>query len=114
MKRYKKNPNPKMELETISAKLLFDLVEKIGEGVHDGYHIYDVTHGDDMKKRWRCDMGDNGSFEVSHYEGEEEWDMINRDWVWVEGDIYRYTSLSSNYNAYPTLPIDKAFDILNK
>lgn len=105
MKRY----NKKGDVETISAKMVFELIEKIGEGNYTKFSIYDTTN-EDCEKQYRVDCGDIGSFEVSRLSGEEEYDLKYNDWVWIEGIIYRYHSCSTTYAGYPYLPIQKAFD----
>lgn len=112
MKRYKAGANKKLKMENISEKSIFDLVEKHGEGVHDGFHIYTI-HENEERKVYRCDTGDTGSFETIKLSGEEEYDLKTNDWIWVEGVIYRYNCLSTTYNGYPILPINEAFDLLN-
>ena len=100
--------------ERISAKDVFALVEAKGEGNHDGVSIYDVTPSDEDNKvkRFRVDCGDLGSFEVTKMDGDEEYSIIHNDWIFIEGIFYRYHSLRSDYNGYPNLPIEKAYDFL--
>ena len=108
MKRYNKQGN----LETISAKMVFNLVDQLGEGNHSGVSIYDTTNSD-CEKQYRVVCGEIGSFEICKSDGEEEYDLKQNDWVWVEGTVYRYHSLSTTYGGYPYLPIEKAFDELS-
>lgn len=107
-----KRGNSKGEVETISAKTLFGTVLKKGEGQHGSFHIYKTSDYTDDAIRFRCDMGEDGSFEVSKEEGEDEWDTKYNDWIWVKGTIYKYHSCSTTYAGYPYLPIDKAYDLL--
>lgn len=105
MRRY----NTKAEVKTISAKMVFELVEKIGEGDHNGFSVYDTTN-EDCEKQYRIDCGDIGTFGIAKLSGEEDYDLKIDDWVWVEGIIYRYTSFSTIYNGFPCLPIQKAYN----
>ncbi len=105
MRRYDK----KGDIETISAKMVFELIEKTGVGNYGGFSIYDTTN-EDYEKRYRVDCGDLGSFEINKTLGEEEYDLKYGDWIWVEGVKYRYHSCSTTYNGYPYLPIEKAYD----
>jgi hypothetical protein len=105
MRRY----NNKGEVETISAKMVFELIEKMCEGDRDGVSIYDTTD-EECEKRYRVDCGEDGTFGIAKISGEEEYELKKDDWVWVEGVVYRYTSFSTTYNGYPYLPIEKAYD----
>ena len=100
--------------ELISAKKIFILVENLGEGLHinNSIHIYEI---DDEKceKSYRCDCGDYGSFEIKKHNGYEEYNMKNHDFIWIEGIIYTYHCLSTNFSGYPVLPKEKVFDLLN-
>ena len=106
MKRYKEGT---LDIETISAKMVFEIVDKHGEKNLAGISIYETTN-EDCDKRYRVDCGDLGSFEIVRLAGEEDYDLKHNDWIWVEGTIYRYTSCSTTYNGYPYLPIEKAYD----
>lgn len=108
-----KRNNSKGTLETISAKMVFDLVHGLGEGNHSGFSIYDTTT-DSEEKRYRVDCGGIGSFDIAMFSGEEEYNLKYDDWIWIEGIIYRYTSCSTTYNGYPYLTIEVAYDKLNK
>lgn len=110
MKRYSNDIS--MKMIRISAKDIFDSVEKIGIGNHLDLSIYDVSSDSDIK-RYRVDCGEIGSFEVTKLQGDEEFDLKSHDWIYIEGPFYRYSSLSTNFSGYPNLTIDKAFDFLN-
>lgn len=84
MKRYDK----KGDVETISAKMVYELIESIGESTHKGISVY-VTKRDETEDAYRVDCGTIGSFEIRKLQGEEEYDLKYHDWVWVEGVICR-------------------------
>ncbi len=107
MKRY----NNQGQIETISSKMVFDMIEKNGEGNFSGYSIYEITNKSD-EKAFRVDCGFDGSFEIRRIDGEEEFDLKCNDWIWVKGTIYTYSSCSTIFAGYPFLPIEKAYDKL--
>lgn len=96
----------------MNASNIFELIQRKGEGNYDDYSVYFVRDDDD--KIYRVDCGDSGSFEIAKMSGEEEYNIKLNEWIWIEGEYYRYTCLSSTYSGYPILPIKKAWDIVNK
>ncbi len=106
--------NNKGEIETISAKMVFHIVEKIGVGslgVKDngGIDVY-LMENTENEKRFVIDCGKGVRFSITRLIGKEEYELKNNDWIWVEGDTYQYTSYSTTFNGAPYLPIDKAYD----
>lgn len=115
MKRYRKAPNPDLEMEEITSKDLFEIINHLGESNRDGYSIYEIISADDSDTlRYRVDCGDAGSFEISKHNGEEEYCPRRQDWVWVEGTIYKFSCLSTTYAGYPHIELFRAYDLINK
>lgn len=92
-------------------KELFDLVLNIGEGVHDGFHIYQI--GEEDGTEYRCDLGENGSFEIKKEEGFEDFDDRLRVWFWNEETNYSYRDWHESIEEYPELQIDKAIKLMS-
>jgi len=109
MKRYDKKGN----IQTVSAKMVFDIIAKFGESEQSKFSIHDIID-EDCEKRFRVYCGDLGGFEVTKVNGDEEYSVTHNDWIWIEGVFYKYHSLSSNFNGYPNLPIEVAYDFINK
>lgn len=111
MKRYnKKSPPHLMELETITAAMVYDLVEKLGTGQHGKFGIFSLAGTDAI--RYRVCIQDKSDFEISLEHKEDEFELKSGDWIAVDGKIHRFTSCSSNFNGIPLLRVEQVYDWL--
>lgn len=114
MIRYKKG-STSLELETISAKSVFDLCEKLGAGKHTGVDIY-LIKTDDSRVSYRCNFSEKAAaIEVSKKTtAGYEYELKSNDWIWVEGTVYTYSSCATTFNGSPLLRIEDVYDELTK
>lgn len=116
MKRYNKNSPPHLiELETISAKKVFDLVENLGLGKHGEVEIWLIPDTDnECKISYRVNIEKKGYFQISSVHTTEEFELKYGDWINVIGHIHHYHSCSTTFNGDPFLRIEDAYDLLKE
>lgn len=111
MRRYSKKSQPHlMEMETITAAMVYDLVEKLGPGQHGKFGIFSLAVTDAI--RYRVCIKDKSDFEISLENKKDEFELKSGDWIAVDGKIHRFTSCSSNFNGMPLLKVEQVYDLL--
>lgn len=92
------------------------IVFKLCEHLHDAQPLDGITIEDAQEddKTYIVHCGDKGSFRAMKTEVDEEYEIVNSEWISIDGDYYYYDHHEAVSNEYPKLPIDKAIELLNE
>jgi hypothetical protein len=92
-------------------KILFDLVNNIGEGLFISLHIIDITEEADITYRIYHDKGYCFNVEREYMEAKEFYNKEERKEA-IDGYFYYFQS--DLFEGFETLTIDEAIELISK
>lgn len=95
------------------AKELFELFERLGEGIHSTLHIIDISDENGITK-YRAYHSKGYCLTVYKEEYEPDEDMWENDENYDTENGYYYCYVDDLFEGYKKLDIDDAIELLNK